>query len=161
MPSFDIVSRLDMAEVDNALAGIAREIGTRFDFKDSKSSITRQEGALTILADDELKLRQMHELLKVHLTRRKVDAGALEFKPPEKASGNMQRQTVMLRQGVDRELAKRLVRELKDSKLKVQAAIQGEGLRVTGKKRDDLQEAIALIRGLKIEQPLQYVNFRE
>jgi uncharacterized protein YajQ (UPF0234 family) len=161
MPSFDIVSRLDMAEVDNALAGIAREIGTRFDFKDSKSSITRQEGALTILADDELKLRQMHELLKVHLTRRKVDAGALEFKPPEKASGNMQRQTVMLRQGVDRELAKRLVRELKDSKLKVQAAIQGEELRVTGKKRDDLQEAIALIRGLKIEQPLQYVNFRE
>ncbi len=161
MPSFDIVSRLDMAEVDNALAGIAREIATRFDFKDSKSSITRQEGALTILADDELKLRQMHELLKVHLTRRKVDAGALEFKPPEKASGNMQRQTVMLRQGVDRELAKRLVRELKDSKLKVQAAIQGEELRVTGKKRDDLQEAIALIRGLKIEQPLQYVNFRE
>jgi len=161
MPSFDIVSRLDMAEVDNALAGIAREIGTRYDFKDSKSSVTRQDGTLVILADDELKLKQMHELLKVHLTRRKVDAGALDFKPPEKASGNMQRQTVILRQGVDKELAKRLVREIKDSKLKVQATIQGEELRVTGKKRDDLQEAIALIRGLKIEQPLQYVNFRE
>src|SRR5579863_4958265 len=161
MPSFDIVSRLDMAEVDNALAGIAREIGTRYDFKDSKSSITRQESALIIVADDELKLKQMHELIKVHLTRRKVDAGALDFKPPEKASGNMLRQTVTLRQGIDRELAKQIVREIKDSKLKVQATIQGEELRVTGKKRDELQEAIARIRGIKIEQPLQYVNFRE
>ena len=161
MPSFDIVSRLDLAEVDNAVAGMAREIATRYDFKDSKSSITRQEGALTILADDDLKLKQMHELLKVHLTRRKVDTGALDFKPAEKAAGNMLRQTVALRQGVDRELAKRLVRELKDSRLKVQAAIQGEELRVTGKKRDDLQAAIAMLRGLKIEQPLQYVNFRE
>ena len=161
MPSFDIVSRLDMAEVDNALAGLTREVTTRYDFKDSKSSVKRQEGNLLILADDELKLRQLHELLKMHLTRRKVDAGALEFKPAEKASGNMQRQTVVLRQGVDRELAKRLVREIKDSGLKVQAAIQGEELRVTGKKRDDLQAAIALLRGLKIEQPLQYVNFRD
>ena len=161
MPSFDIVSRLDLAEVDNAVAGMAREIATRFDFKDSKSSITRQEGALTILADDDLKLKQMHELLKVHLTRRKVDTGALDFKPAEKAAGSMLRQTVALRQGVDRELAKRLVRELKDSRLKVQAAIQGEELRVSGKKRDDLQAAIATIRGLKIEQPLQYINFRE
>ncbi len=161
MPSFDIVSRLDLAEVDNALAGIAREIGTRYDFKDSKSSITRQESGLVILADDDLKLKQLHELLKVHMTRRKVDAGALDFKPPEKASGNMLRQTVTLRQGIDRELAKRLAREIKDSRLKVQASIQGDEMRVTGKKRDDLQAAIALIRGLKIEQPLQYVNFRE
>ena len=161
MPSFDIVSRLDMAEVDNALAGLTREVTTRYDFKDSKSSVMRQEGNLLILADDELKLRQLHELLKMHLTRRKVDAGALEFKPPEKASGNMQRQTVALKQGVDRDLAKRLVREIKDSGLKVQASVQGEELRVTGKKRDDLQAAIALLRGLKIEQPLQYVNFRD
>lgn len=161
MPSFDIVSRLEMAEVDNALAGLMREVSTRYDFKDSKSSVTRQESNLLILADDELKLRQLHELLKMHLTRRKVDAGALEFKPAEKASGNMQRQTVVLKQGVDRELAKRLVREIKDSGLKVQAAVQGEELRVTGKKRDDLQAAIAVLRGLKIEQPLQYVNFRD
>ena len=161
MPSFDIVSRLDMAEVDNALAGLTREVSTRYDFKDSKSSVTRQESNLLILADDELKLRQLHELLKMHLTRRKVDAGALEFKPAEKASGNMQRQTVVLKQGVDRELAKRLVREIKDSRLKVQASVQGEELRVTGKKRDDLQAAIAVLRGLKIEQPLQYVNFRD
>jgi len=161
MPSFDVVSRLDLAEVDNALAGIAREIATRYDFKDSKSSVTRQEGALTVVADDDLKLRQIHELLKVHMTRRKVDAGALDFKPAEKASGNMLRQTVTLKQGIDRELAKRLVREIKDSGLKVQAAVQGEELRVTAKKRDDLQAAIALLRGLKIEQPLQYLNFRE
>ncbi|HUH83333.1 MAG TPA: YajQ family cyclic di-GMP-binding protein [Stellaceae bacterium] len=161
MPSFDIVSKLDLAEVDNALAGIAREIGTRYDFKDSKSSVTRQEGAITLVADDDLKLKQIHELLKVHMTRRKVDAGALDFKPPEKASGNMLRQTVALRQGIDRELAKRLVREIKDSGLKVQASIQGDELRVSGKKRDDLQAAIAHIRNLKIEQPLQYVNFRE
>lgn len=161
MPSFDIVSRLDMAEVDNALAGLTREVSTRYDFKDSKSSVTRQESNLLVLADDELKLRQLHELLKMHLTRRKVDAGALEFKPAEKASGNMQRQTVVLKQGVDRELAKRLVREIKDSGLKVQASVQGEELRVTGKKRDDLQAAIAVLRGLKIEQPLQYVNFRD
>jgi hypothetical protein len=161
MPSFDIVSRLDLAEVDNALAGLAREIGTRYDFKDSKSQVTRQESALLLLADDDLKLKQIHELLKVHLTRRKVDAGALDFKPPEKASGSMLRQTVALRQGVERELAKRLVRELKDSRLKLQASVQGEEVRVTAKKRDDLQAAIALIRGLKIEQPLQYVNFRE
>jgi uncharacterized protein YajQ (UPF0234 family) len=161
MPSFDVVSRLDLAEVDNALAGIAREIATRYDFKDSKSSVTRQEGVLTVVADDDLKLRQIHELLKVHMTRRKVDAGALDFKPAEKASGNMLRQTVTLKQGIDRELAKRLVREIKDSGLKVQAAVQGEELRVTGKKRDDLQAAITLLRGLKIEQPLQYLNFRE
>ena len=161
MPSFDIVSKLDLAEVDNALHGIAREIGTRYDFKDSKSSVTRQEGALTVMADDELKLKQLHELIKVHMTRRKVDAGALEFKPTEKASGNMLRQTVALRQGIDRELAKRLAREVKDSRIKVQVSIQGDELRVSGKKRDDLQAVIALLRGLKIEQPLQYVNFRE
>ena len=161
MPSFDIVSRIELAEVDNALAGIMREIGTRFDFKGSKCKVERQEGVLTIVADDELKLKQMHELLKVHMTRRKVDPAALEYKPPEKASGNTLKQTIRLRQGVDADLAKQLMREIKDKKLKVQVAMQGDELRVTGKKRDDLQAAIAAARALKIEQPLQYVNFRE
>ncbi len=161
MPSFDIVSRVEMEEVDNALAGVTREIGQRFDFKGSQSSVKREEAVLTILADDALKLKQMHELLKGHLTRRKVEAGALEFKEPEKASGNSLRQTATLRQGIDRELAKKLVQGLKDSKLKVQAAIQGDELRISGKKRDDLQAAIAHIRGLKLEQPLQFVNFRD
>jgi cyclic-di-GMP-binding protein len=103
----------------------------------------------------------MQELLKVHMTRRKVEPGALDYKPPEKASGNTVRQTIALRQGVDADFARQLIREIKGSKLKVQVSIQGEELRVTGKKRDDLQDAIAVIRGLKIEQPLQYVNFRE
>ncbi len=161
MPSFDIVSRLDLAEVDNALNGMTREIATRFDFKGAKSSIKREEGALVIAADDDLKLKQMHELLKMHLARRKVDPAALEFKPPEKAAGQTVRQTVALRQGIGAELAKQLARAVKDSKLKVQASIQGEELRVSGKKRDDLQAAIALLRGLSVEQPLQYVNFRE
>jgi cyclic-di-GMP-binding protein len=161
VPSFDIVSRIDLAEVDNALAGMTREIATRFDFKGSKCAIERQDGMLTLLADDELKLKQMHELLKVHLTRRKVDSAALDYKPPEKASGNRLRQTIELRQGVDANLARQLIREIKDSKLKVQVSMQGDEVRVTGKKRDDLQAAIAVVRGLKIDQPLQYLNFRE
>ncbi len=161
MPSFDIVSRIDLAEVDNALAGMTREISTRFDFKGSKCTIERKEGVLTILADDELKLKQMHELLKVHMTRRKVEPGALDYKPPEKASGNALRQTIALRQGVGADLGRQLIREIKDKKLKVQVSIQGDELRVTGKKRDDLQDAIAAARGLKLEQPLQYLNFRE
>ena len=161
MPSFDVVSRLDLSEIDNAIAGIDREIATRFDFKGSKCQVKREDGVVNLTADDDLKLKQLHELLKVHLTRRKVDPAALDFKPPEKASGNTLRQAVALRQGVDADLARKLVRAVKDSKLKVQVAIQGTELRVTGKKRDDLQAAIAVLRGLKIEQPLQYLNFRE
>ena len=161
MPSFDIVSKTDLAEVDNALQGMVREIGQRFDFKGSHCTIERLENVLTINADDALKLKQMHELLKTYLTRRKLDAGALEYKDPEKATGNSVRQTVTVRQGLASDLAKRIVREIKDAKLKVQVAIQGDELRVTGKKRDDLQAAIQLVRGLKIEQPLQYVNFRD
>ncbi len=161
MPSFDIVSRVDLAEVDNAIASIKREISTRFDFKGSKSTIDRDEAEIKLVADDDLKLKQMHELLKVHLTRRKVEAGALDYKTPEKAAGNTVRQTIALRQGIGADLARQLTRQIKDSKLKVQAAVQGGELRVTGKKRDDLQDAITLLRGLKLEQPLQYVNFRE
>ena len=161
MPSFDIVSRVDLAEVDNAIAGINREIATRFDFKGSKCAIERKEGEIAVVADDDLKLKQMHELIKVHLTRRKVEPGALDYQKPEKAAGNTLRQAILLRQGIDAVLARQVVREIKDSKLKVQAAVQGGEIRITGKKRDDLQAAISLVRGLKIEQPLQYLNFRE
>jgi uncharacterized protein YajQ (UPF0234 family) len=161
MPSFDIVSKTDLSEVDNALANIAREIATRFDFKGSKSRIEREDVTLTLHADDQGKLKQMHELLKAHLVRRKVEPSALDFKEPEKAAGDTLRQQILVKQGIDKDLAKRLVKEIKDGKLKVQAAIQGDELRVSGKKRDDLQQAIALVRGLKIEQPLQFVNFRE
>ncbi|HIJ39179.1 MAG TPA: DUF520 family protein, partial [Rhodospirillaceae bacterium] len=119
------------------------------------------QDSLSLLADDELKLKQMHELLKVHLTRRSVDATVLDFKPSEKAAGNSVRQTVLIKQGIDKDLAKMLVKEIKDSKMKVQVSIQGDELRVTGKKRDDLQEAIAMIKKLPADRPLQFINFRD
>jgi uncharacterized protein YajQ (UPF0234 family) len=161
MPSFDIVSKTDLTEVDNAVAGVTREVAQRFDFKGSKCTIERSDETLTIMADDDLKLKQMHELLRVYFTRRKLDAGALDFKTVEKASGNMVRQEVVVKQGIDRDLARTIIKAIKDSKQKVQAAIQGDELRVTGKKIDDLQATIAVVRGLKIEQPLQFVNFRD
>ncbi|MGE4278925.1 MAG: YajQ family cyclic di-GMP-binding protein [Magnetospirillum sp.] len=162
MPSFDIVSKTDMAEVDNAIAGIEREITTRFDFKGAKCSLERKDQVITIVADDNTKLSQMHDFLKVYFTRRKVDPKALDFsKAPEKASGNTLRHDVTVKQGIGQDVAKKLVKMIKDSKIKVQAAIQGDELRVSGKKRDDLQEAIALLRDFDAEQPLQYVNFRD
>jgi uncharacterized protein YajQ (UPF0234 family) len=161
MPSFDIVSKTEIAEVDNALDGARREIGTRYDFKGSKSTIERAENVITLMADDAMRLKHMQELVKGYFVRRKLDPAALEFKDEERAGGDMLRQIVNVKQGIDRELARTVVKGLKDSKLKVQASIQGDELRVTGKKRDDLQEAIALVRSLKIEQPLQFVNFRD
>ncbi len=161
MPSFDIVSQTELTEVDNALNALTRELTQRFDFKGSKCSIERDKEVLTILADDDLKLRQMHELLKGHLTRRKVDAGALEFKDPEKAAGQSVRQKILVRQGVPQDLAKKIVKTLKSGKLKVQVAIQGDQLRVTGKKRDDLQGAIQTVKDMGLDLPLQYVNMRD
>ncbi|MFN4090389.1 MAG: YajQ family cyclic di-GMP-binding protein [Alphaproteobacteria bacterium] len=161
MPTFDIVSKTDLHEVDNALDNLRREVGQRFDFKGSKCTIERQENVVTILADDNPKLSQMQELLRGHVTRRKLDASALDFGTPERAGGDMIRQTVTVKQGIDRDLARTIIKALKDGKLKVQASIQGDELRVSGKNRDDLQSAIALVRGLKIEQPLQYLNFRD
>jgi len=161
MPTFDIVSKTDMAEVDNALAGIGREIGTRFDFKGTKCSVERKDETITVLADDDMKLKQMQELLMVHFTRRSVDPKALDFKPVEKASGNSVRQVVVVKQGIDKEIAKTLVKEIKDSKIKVQVSIQGDELRISGKKRDELQEVIALIKKVPVDLPLQYVNFRD
>ena len=161
MPSFDIVSKTEIAEVDNALDGVRREISTRFDFKGAHCTLERTEQSITLLADDDMKMRQIHELLKAYVTRRKLDAKALEFKDPERASGNMIRQLVVIKQGIDRELAKTLVTAIKEAKLKVQTAIQGDELRVTGKKRDDLQAAMAAIRKLELDQPVQFVNFRD
>ena len=114
-----------------------------------------------MLADDDYKLGQMQDLLKVHITRRKLDARSLDFGKEEKASGNMVRQAVTIRTGIGQDLAKRIVKEIKGAKMKVQAAIQGDELRISGKKRDDLQAAIALVKGLDVDQPLQYVNFRD
>lgn len=161
MPSFDVVSETDMAEVDNAVQNVMREVGTRFDFKGSRSTLERNGETLVLLADDDLKLKQMHELLKTHLVRRKVDPKALDYGKVEAASGNMVRQEIRVKQGVDTELAKKIVKQIKGSKMKVQAAIQGDQLRITGKKRDDLQAAINLIKEMKPDQPLQYTNFRD
>lgn len=161
MPAFDIVSKTDLAEVDNALANMTREMSQRYDFKNSKSKVERKEAEITIDADDELKLKQMHELLQGHLARRKIDAGVLDYKAVEKAAGQAVRQKAVIRQGIDRELAKRLVKEIKDGKFKVQVSVQGDELRVSGKKRDDLQAVIQHVKGLSVEQPLQYVNFRD
>ena len=161
MPSFDIVSRTEIPEVDNAIQGAMREIGTRFDFKGSMCTIERTDETLQLTADDDMKLRQVQELLRGYLAKRKVDAGAFDFGTPEMASGNTVRQTVTIKQGVDREIAQKIVKAIKGAKMKTQVAIQGDEVRVSGKKRDDLQNAIALIKDLKIAQPLQYINFRD
>ncbi len=161
MPTFDVVSKTDLEEVDNALANMTREMSQRYDFKGSNSKIERKEAEITLHADDDLKLKQMHELLQGHLARRKIDAGVIDYKAEEKAAGQSVRQKALIRQGIDRELAKRLVKEIKDGKFKVQVSVQGDELRVSGKKRDDLQAVIQHIKGLAIELPLQYVNFRD
>ena len=161
MPSFDIVSRTEIPEVDNAIQGAMREIGTRYDLKGSKCAIERTDETLLLTADDDMKLRQVQELLRGYLAKRKVEAGAFDFGKPEMASGNTVRQSVTIKQGVEREIAQKIVKAIKGAKLKTQVAIQGDELRVSGKKRDDLQNAIALIKDLKIRQPLQYVNFRD
>ena len=161
MPSFDIVSRTELPEVDNAIQGAMREIGTRYDFKGSNCTIERTGETIVMKADDDMKLRQMQELLRGYLARRKVDGGAFEFGKAESAAGNTLRQTVTIKQGIDRELAQKIIKSIKESKLKVQVAIQGTELRVSGKKRDDLQEAIAFIKHQEITHPLQYVNFRD
>jgi uncharacterized protein YajQ (UPF0234 family) len=161
MPSFDIVSKTDLSEVANAISNMDREMQQRYDFKGANCRIEQNEAEITLHADDDLKLRQMHEMLQGHLTRRKVDAGVLDYQSEEQAAGQSVRQKVLIRQGIDRELAKRLVKELKGSKIKVQVAIQGDELRVTGKKRDDLQAAISHVKGIDTEMPLQFVNMRD
>lgn len=161
MPSFDIVSETDLQEVDNALQNVAREIGTRYDFKGSKCAVERKEAVITVTADDEYKRDQIEQMIKAHITRRKLDAKALDFGKPEPAAGNTLRQTVTVKQGVDKDASKAIIKALKESKMKVQASIQGEEIRVTGKKRDDLQDAIAVVKSLGLELPLHYKNFRD
>lgn len=161
MPSFDIVSKTDLAEVDNALQNLQREIAQRYDFKGSRCEIERKEQEIVILADDEPKLRQMRELLQGHLARRRIEPQAIEYGEPVKAAGQSLRQIATVKNGVGKDLAKRIVKDVKDAKFKVQVAIQGDELRVTGKQRDDLQAVMQHVRTLDLGQPLQFVNFRE
>jgi len=160
MPSFDIVSRTNLPEVDNALQGASREISTRYDFKGSQCSVERTESVITIRADDEFKLKQVQELMKGHMGKRKVNIAAFDFAKPEDASGNSLRQLVTIKQGIDRDLAQQIVKAVKGAKLKVQTAIQGDELRVSSKSRDDLQAAIALLKGADVDTALQFVNYR-
>ena len=161
MPSFDIVSKTDMTSVDNALQGVTKEMQVRYDFKGSKSAISKEGETILIIADDDLKRRQVEELLFTHLTRKGVDTGALEFGKSEQAGGNTVRQSVTVKQGVQRDVAQKIVKAIKSSKLKTQASIQGDEVRVTGKKRDDLQATMSMIKALDISHPLQFENFRD
>jgi len=161
MPSFDVVCKTDMAEVENALGNLAREVEQRYDFKGSSARIERNDALLTLHAEDDLKLKQLAELLKGHFARRKLDARVLDFRPPQKAAGQAVRQEVVVRQGIDADLARRLVKDVKAAKIKVQVAVQGDELRVSGKKRDDLQAVIAHLKGMDIDLPLTFVNFRD
>ena len=161
MPSLDVVSKTNIAEVDNALNGIAREIKQRFDLKGSMCSIERSDTTLTITADNNMLLRQMHDLLHTYFARRGVDSSVLDFKSPQNATKDSLRQEVLIRQGIDQALGKQIIKMVKGSKLKVQAKIQGDELRIIGKKRDDLQLTIELIKKMKVTLPLQYVNFRD
>ncbi|MQF69150.1 YajQ family cyclic di-GMP-binding protein [SAR202 cluster bacterium AD-804-J14_MRT_500m] len=161
MPSFDVVSRTDLMEIDNAINGVQRETSQRFDLKGTKCDIERTDNTLTMIADDTMKLTQIEDLLRNYLARRKVDQKALEFKPIQNASGGTIKRTVSIKQGIDSDLGRKITKAIKGSKLKIQVAIQGNELHMSGKKRDELQEAIAFIKQMELDQPLQYINFRD
>jgi hypothetical protein len=161
MPSFDIVSEVNQVEVRNALDQANREISTRFDFKGSDARVEHKEKELTLYADDDFKLKQVTDVLLGKLTKRSVDVRALKFGNVEKISGDKVKQVATLRVGIEQELAKNIVKQIKDSKLKVQASIQGDAVRVSGAKRDELQNAIALVKKTVTDFPVQFGNFRD
>ncbi len=160
MPSFDVVSEVDTHEVTNAVDQANREVRTRFDFKGTDSSFTRDGDAITLKSESEFQLKQMLDMLQGKLNKRGVDIACLAVAEPEPV-GKEARQVVTIRQGLETELSRRIVKMVKESKLKVQGAIQGDKVRVTGKKRDDLQKVIASLGEAKFDMPLQYVNFRD
>lgn len=161
MPSFDVVSEVDKVELRNAVEQANKEVSGRFDFKGSEARIEQAEYTLTVYADDEFKLDQVYDILVGKFAKRNIDVRCVERKDIEKVSGNTVKQAIEVKTGLETELAKRVVKLIKDSKLKVTAAIQGESVRVTGAKRDILQETIALLKKQVTDFPLQYDNFRE
>jgi hypothetical protein len=160
MPSFDAVSELNGHELANAIDQANRELAQRFDFKDTGARFELAEFSVTLHAQVDFQLKQMLEIMKLRLSKRGIDLKCLEVKDPQTTLATAQ-QEVLLRHGVDAETGKTLTRLLKDSKLKVQASLQGDKVRVTGKQRDDLQAAMALLRGAKLDRPLQFNNFRD
>ena len=160
MPSFDVVSEVDLQEVRNAVDQANREVGTRFDFKGVDAKFEQNDAEITLQAEQEFQLNQMMDILRQKLVKRKVDIGCMDIKDPE-SSLNAARQRVVIKQGIDSDSAKKMVKQIKGSKIKVQAQIQGEQVRVTGKKRDDLQQVIALLKEADYGRPLQFTNFRD
>lgn len=160
MPSFDVVSELNAHEVTNAIDQANRELGQRFDFKDTGARFELKELLVTLHAQVEFQLKQMLEILKLRLSKRGIDLACLEVKDP-RSNLAAATQEVVLRQGIDADTGRHIVRVLKDSRLKVQGSLQGDKVRVQGKQRDELQSAIQLLRGTKIEMPLQFNNFRD
>lgn len=160
MPSFDVVSEVDMHELRNAVDQANRDIGNRFDFKGSGAKIEQTENNLQLLADNDFRIKQMQLILNEKLAKRGIDVRSLEEGDIEIAL-NQAKQKITVRQGIDADLARKLVKMVKEMKLKTQAAIQGDQLRVTGKKRDDLQQVIAMLKEAKVNLPLQFINFRD
>ncbi len=160
MPSFDTVSEVDLHEVSNAVDQANREIGNRYDFKGSSAKVVQAEDQLTIQADSEFQLDQVKDILHFKLAKRAVDLGSLEEGKLE-TTVNQARQTLRVQQGIPQDIARQIVKLVKDAKLKVQASMQGDKVRVSGKNRDDLQKVIALLKGAAIDLPLQYSNFRD
>jgi hypothetical protein len=160
MPTFDVVSEVDMQEVTNAVDQANREVRTRFDFKGTDSRYSREGAAITLKSESDFQLRQMLDMLQGKLNKRGIDIACLGIAEPELV-GKEARQTVTIRQGLETDLSRKVVKMLKESKFKVQGAIQGDKVRVTGKKRDDLQQVIGSLREATFDMPLQYINFRD
>lgn len=160
MPSFDVVSEIDMHELGNAVDQANREISTRFDFKGSDAQIEQDKAVVTLRADNEFQITQMADILHNKLVKRGIDLDSLET-DEIRTSGSKAHQKIAVREGINTELGKKIVKLIKDSKLKTQAAIQGDQVRITGKKRDDLQATIAMLREARLGLPLQFINFRD
>jgi uncharacterized protein YajQ (UPF0234 family) len=161
MPSFDVVSKVNMMELDNALNVAMKEISTRYDFRGTNTTLERGPDGITLRSSDEPHAVAALAVLRERMAKRNVSQLCLDPGDIEPAGGQTVRQKIVIKEGIETETAKKIVKAVKDAKLKVQAQIQGDELRVTGKKRDDLQDAIALVRKLEINQPLQYLNFRD
>ena len=161
MPSFDIVSQVNAQEVRNAVEQANKEVQNRYDFKGSDARIEQADRVLTVFADDEFKLGQVTDVLRQRLAKRNVDVRCLELGTPEKAGGDKVRRTITVNVGIPQERAKQIQKLVKDSKIKVQGSIQGDTVRISGAKKDELQAAIQLVRGQVTDLPLQFINFRE
>jgi uncharacterized protein YajQ (UPF0234 family) len=163
MPSFDLVSKINLQEIDNAVNSVNRELTNRYDFKGAIFSVELniKENLINLSADSEYKLEAIRDSLKVFATKRGVDVKALDFQAIQKAGGNILKQEIKLKNGIDQEVAKKIIKHIKDLKMKVQASIRADEVRIEGKKRDDLQEAISSIKSIDFGIPLQFINFRD